>query len=141
MPDQTAKTAAAMIHRLADLQDDPINPEDVLSGDPRARAVTWAVSADQTTTHWLWECSAGSFRWWFGFDETVCIVEGSVRVEVDGEEPLALDVGDAAYFPAGHWSTWTIEEYVRKQAVLRVPVPRSMAYASRVLGQRRYARR
>jgi uncharacterized cupin superfamily protein len=78
-----------MIRRSADLEDDPINPEDVRSGDPRARALGWAVSADQTTTHWLWECTAGSFRRWFGFDETV---------------------------------------------------PRSMAYGSRVLGQRKYAR-
>jgi uncharacterized cupin superfamily protein len=134
------QTTASMTHRSADLQDDPINPEDVLSGDPRARARTWAVSADKTTTHWMWDCSAGSFRWWFGFDETVSIVEGSVRVEVDGEEPIVLGVGDAAYFPAGRWSTWTVEDYVRKHAVLRVPVPRSMAFASRVLGQRKYAR-
>lgn len=129
-----------MIHRSADLEDDPINPEDILSGEPHARARTWAVSADGTTTHWMWDCSAGSFRWWFGFDETVSIVEGSVRVEVDGEAPLVLEVGDAAYFPAGRWSTWTVDDYVCKQAVLRVPVPRSMAFVSKVLGQRKYAR-
>jgi uncharacterized cupin superfamily protein len=134
------QTTAARIDRSAELQDDPINPEDVLSGDPRARALTWAVSADQTTTHWLWECSAGSFRWWFGFDETVSIVDGAVRVEVDGEEPIELGVGDAAYFPAGRWSTWTVHDHVRKHAVLRVPVPRSMSFVSKVLGQRKYAR-
>jgi len=136
----TEQTATAMIDRSADLADDPLNPDDVLSGDPRARARTWAVSADRTTTHWVWECSAGSFRWWFAFDETVAIVSGSVVVEVDGEQPIALSAGDAAYFPAGRWSTWTIEDHVRKHAVLRVPVPGSMAYVSRVLGQRKYAR-
>ena len=134
------QNAAATIGRSAELENDPIRPEDVLSGDPRARARTWAVSADGTTSHWMWDCSAGSFRWWFGFDETVTIVEGSVRVQVDGEEPVDLAVGDAAYFPAGRWSTWTIDNYVRKQAVLRVPVPRSMSYVARVLGQRKHAR-
>ena len=134
------QNAAATIGRSAELEDDPIRPEDVLSGDPRARARTWAVSADGTTSHWMWDCSAGSFRWWFGFDETVTIVEGSVRVQVDGEEPVDLAVGDAAYFPAGRWSTWIIDDYVRKQAVLRVPVPRSMSYVARVLGQRKHAR-
>lgn len=134
------QNAAATIGRSAELENDPIRPEDVLSGDPRARARTWAVSADGTTSHWMWDCSAGSFRWWFGFDETVTIVEGSVRVQVDGEEPVDLAVGDAAYFPAGRWSTWTIDDYVRKQAVLRVPVPRSMSYVARVLGQRKHAR-
>jgi uncharacterized cupin superfamily protein len=134
------QNTAATIGRSAELEDAPIRPEDVLSGDPRARARTWAVSADGTTSHWMWDCSAGSFRWWFGFDETVCIVEGSVRVQVDGEEPVELTVGDAAYFPAGRWSTWTVEDHVRKQAVLRVPVPRSMSYVARVLGQRKHAR-
>ena len=128
------------VHGLADLLDDPIRPDDVLSGDPRARSHTWAVSADAMTSHWLWDCTAGSFRWWFGFDETVCIVEGSVDVHVDGEEPITLRAGDAAYFPAGRWSTWTVDEYVRKHAVLRVPVPRSMAPAAKALGQRKYAR-
>jgi uncharacterized protein len=134
------QTTVAMICGAADLRDDPINPADVLTGAPHARACTWAVSPDRTTTHWMWECTAGSFRWWFGFDETVVVVDGSVRVQVDGEEPIVLGIGDAAYFPAGRWSTWTIDEYVRKQAVLRVPVPRTMAIATRVLGQRKYAR-
>ena len=63
------------------------------------------------------------------------IVEGSVSIQVDGEEPVTLAVGDAAYFPAGRWSTWTVDEYVRKQAVLRVPVPRAMAYAVNGFGR------
>jgi uncharacterized cupin superfamily protein len=130
-----------MIPASLELEDDPINPGDVVAGEPRARARTWAVSADGTTTHWAWDCSAGAFRWWFGFDETVTIVEGSVRVEVDGEPAMELGVGDAAYFPAGRWSTWTVDDYVRKHAVLRVPVPQSMSFVARVLGQRRYTRR
>jgi uncharacterized cupin superfamily protein len=128
------------VHGLADLTDDPIAPEDIICGEPRARSHTWAVSADQTTTHWLWDCTAGSFRWWFGFDETVSIVEGSVHVHVEGEEPITLHTGDAAYFPAGRWSIWTVDDYVRKHAVLRVPVPRPMAFSAKVLGQRKYAR-
>jgi uncharacterized cupin superfamily protein len=135
------ETNRLMIPGDTELQDDPIRPEDVVSGAPHARALTWAISADQTVTHWLWDCSAGAFRWWFGFDETVSIIEGSVTVQVDGEQPIVLGVGDAAYFPAGRWSTWTVDEYVRKHAVLRNPVPRPMSFVSRVLGQRKYARR
>ena len=135
-----AESNRLMIPGSAELADDPIRPEDVVSGDPRARSLTWAVSGDGTTTHWLWDCSAGSFRWWFGVDETVSIVEGSVHVHVDGEEPVTLHTGDAAYFTAGRWSTWTVDEYVRKHAVLRVPVPRSMSFLAKVLGQRKHAR-
>jgi len=128
------------VHGLADLVDDPINPADILGGDPRARSHTWAVSTDQMTSHWLWDCTAGSFRWWFAYDETVCIVEGSVDVHVEGEEPITLHRGDAAYFPAGRWSIWSVDDYVRKHAVLRVPMPKSMAQAAMALGRRKYAR-
>ena len=48
------------------------------------------------------------------------IINGSVSIQVDDEPPSLLQVGDAAYFPAGHWVTWTVPEYVRKQAVVRV---------------------
>ncbi len=134
-----------MTHTLSphdvELNDEPLDPATILSGDPQARAKTWAISQDRTTTHWTWECTAGSFRWWFAFDETVHIVAGSVQVEVDGQEPVRLGVGDAAYFAAGQWSTWTIDDYVRKHAVLRVPVPTVLAMPARVLGRRKYAAR
>jgi uncharacterized cupin superfamily protein len=72
-------------------------------------------------------------------DETVHIVEGSVTVQVDGEVPVTLGVGDAAYWRAGQWSTWTIDDYVRKHAVLRVPVPGPMAFLVNGFGRRKYA--
>lgn len=128
-----------MISGGLELVDDPINPDWILAGDPRARAKTWAVSQDRTTTHWLWDCTAGSFRWWFAVDETVHIVAGSVLVEIEGQEPMQLEVGNAAYFAAGKWSTWTVDEYVRKHAVLRIPVPRSLSMPARVFGRRKYA--
>ncbi len=121
-----------------DLVDDPINPDWVVAGQPRARAKTWAQSADGSACSWLWDCTAGTFRWWFAMDETVHIVEGSVTVLVDGQEPLLLTTGDAAYFPAGRWSTWTIDDYVRKHAVLRLPVPGPLAYLANGLSRRRH---
>ena len=66
------------------------------------------------------------------------IVAGSVSIQVDDEAPVVLAVGDAAYFPAGHWVTWQVGEYVRKQAVVRVPVPRAMRYAVKGIGRRKH---
>ena len=68
------------------------------------------------------------------------IVDGAVDVAVDGLPLMQLRVGDSAYFPAGRWSTWTVHEYVRKQAVLRTPVPGFMARVARGLGYRKYAK-
>ena len=118
------------------LEDHPINPDWVLEGAPWARISEWGESADGTTSHWTWDCTAGRFRWYYEVDETIVITEGSATLQVDGEPPVALGVGDAAYCPAGHWVTWTVESYVRKQAVVRVPVPRTMRYAVNGFGRR-----
>ena len=108
-------------------------PADQPGLDPRGHAararLRWAESPDGTTSHWTWDCTAGRFRWYYEVDESIVIVAGSVSIQVDDEEPVVLAVGDAAYFPAGHWVTWQVDEYVRKQAVVRVPVPRTMQYA------------
>jgi uncharacterized protein len=120
----------------ADLVDDPINPDWILEGEPRARISSWADSADGSASHWTWDCTAGRFRWYFAVDESITVVEGGVSLQVDEEPPVVLGVGDAAYFPAGHWVTWTVDEYVRKQAVVRVPVPRSMSYVVNGFGRR-----
>ncbi len=122
----------------AALEDDPIDAACILDGAPRARVSSWAESADLSATHWTWDCTAGRFRWYFAVDESVVIVEGGVTVQVDGADPVELQVGDAAYFPAGNWSTWTVPHYVRKQAVIRVPVPRSLRYVVNGFGRRRY---
>ncbi len=96
----------------------------------------WATSADGSATHWTWDCTAGRFRWYFDLDETMVVVDGGVVLQVGEEPPVTLGTGDAAFFRAGTWVTWTVPEYVRKHAVLRVPVPRPMAYAVRGFGRR-----
>ena len=98
----------------------------------------WGESPDGTTSHWTWDCTAGRFRWYYEVDESIVIVAGSVSIQVDDEPPVLLAVGDAAYFPAGHWVTWQVDEYVRKQAVVRVPVPRTMRYAVNGIGRRKH---
>jgi uncharacterized protein len=120
------------------LVDQPINPDWILEGTPHARLTEWGESADGTTSHWTWDCTAGRFRWYYDVDESIVIVSGSVSIQAVGEEPVVLAVGDAAYFPAGQWVTWQVDDYVRKQAVVRVPVPRSMAYAVNGFGRRKH---
>jgi uncharacterized cupin superfamily protein len=119
-----------------ELEDHPINPDWVLEGNPRARISQWAESEDGFVSHWTWDCTAGRFRWYYDVDETIVIITGSVSIQVDDEPPVPLQVGDAAYFAAGHWVTWTVPDYVRKQAVVRVPVPRTMRYVAKGFGRR-----
>lgn len=131
-----AASGFAVVGADVDLVDDPIRPEWVLAGHPRARIHSWAVSPDAIASTHVWDCTAGRFRWYFEADETISIIDGSVTIGADGVEPVRLTVGDAAYFRAGTWTVWDVETYVRKHAVLRVPVPSSMAYVVRGFGAR-----
>lgn len=112
------------------LRDDPIRPEWVLDGEPRARSAAWVTSADTTSSSFVWDCTAGRFRWFFAEDETVHVIDGSVAIEVEGRAPVVLGVGDAALFRAGTWAVWTVDDYVRKHAVLRMPSPRPAVWLS-----------
>lgn len=141
-PRDMTQTATASVLKVgrgdATLHDHPINPDWVLEGSPRARIGEWGESPDGTTSHWTWDCTAGRFRWYYEVDESIVVVAGSVSIQLDDEPPVLLSAGDAAYFPAGHWATWQVDDYVRKQAVVRVPVPRTMRYAVKGFGRRKH---
>lgn len=110
---------------LADLDLDPapIRPEWVLEGNPVARCRQWSDSTDGTTQAMAWDCTAGTFRWYFGGDEIVHIIEGEVSVTDEAGETRTLRPGDAALFRAGTWSVWRVPSYVRKHAICRDSLP------------------
>lgn len=112
----------------------PIDPSWVLDGDPRARSGCHSASDDFSASTHVWECSAGSFRWHFGWEETVLILSGSVRVTAEDGTVRTLGVGDVGYFAAGTWATWEIQDHVRKLAFCRRAMPGPLAYALRMKG-------
>ncbi|WP_425647994.1 cupin domain-containing protein [Agrobacterium leguminum] len=114
------------------LQPAPINPEWIISGNPQARAADHSRSGDRASSTAMWDCTAGEFRWFFGWDETVYILEGEVHVTAEDGSISILRVGDVAYFPAGTWATWRVDDYVRKVAFMRRPFPKALAFAYRV---------
>jgi uncharacterized cupin superfamily protein len=127
-----AKPLVATTSDELQLKSAPINPDWVLSGNPQARAADHSGSGDRAASTAFWDCTAGEFRWFFGWDETVYILEGDVHITAeDGTERL-LRVGDVAYFRAGTWATWRVDSYVRKVAFMRRPFPTLLALAYRV---------
>lgn len=105
----------------------PINPDWILSGNPVARVADHSRSRDEASSTAIWDCTAGEFRWYFGWDETVVIQEGEVFVKGDDGTERWLRAGDIAYFRGGTWATWRIDTYVRKIAFLRKPFPEPLA--------------
>lgn len=104
-----------------DLQPSPINPDWILEGNPTARATTLAIAADNTLSCAVWECHAGKFKWIFGLDEIVQILEGEVTIEEQtaGRKVHTLRAGDTAMFQDGMTTVWTVPSYVKKFAIHR----------------------
>lgn len=51
-----------------------------------------------------------AFRYTWEGDETIHVLEGSVRIELDGGNHLELGVGDIASFSAGDRGVWRVLE-------------------------------
>lgn len=111
----------------------PIEPSWIIAGDPVARVALHSRSKDEAASTALWDCTAGEFRWFFDWDETVIILEGEVHVTAQDGSQRTLRKGDIAYFAGKTWATWRIDSYVRKIAFCRkrFPAPVALAYQLR----------
>ncbi len=130
MPNFPQIQTGSILHQ--DLQPAPINPDWILEGDPIAKATTLAIATDNTLSCAVWECSAGKFKWVFGLDEIVQILEGEVVIEEQnpGRKVHTLRAGDIALFPDGLTAHWTVTKYVKKFAIHRT-IPRSIAWRAK----------
>jgi uncharacterized protein len=114
------------------LTDAPINPDWIRSGNPRARTGLHSHSLDKNASTHVWDCTAGSFDWRFACDETVIILEGSVKITRGDGSIEHLQKGDVAFFAAGSVKLWVIEDYVKKLAFCRLVLPTPIATLFRI---------
>lgn len=117
------------------LQPAPITPGWIVEGTPVARATELSRSTDGTTVSLVWDCTAGTFDWYFGVDETVHILEGEVEVSAEGVPPRVLKAGDVALFRSGTTSRWRVKTYVRKLAFCRHAMPKPVGFALRAFNK------
>ena len=80
------------------MQPKPIEPSWVLAGNPQARLSLHSRAYDDQATTAIWDCTAGTFRWYFGWDETVMILEGEVHITAEDGSERTLKAGDIAVF-------------------------------------------
>ena len=97
----------------ADLEPWPLEPDSILSGQPRASGFMLSRSADRRTVRGVWACTPGEFRWVWTYDETLVVVEGEAIVELD-DGVVQLRPGDMAFFERGQSSIWRILSPLRK---------------------------
>jgi uncharacterized protein len=111
------------------LNPSPIYDEWILEGNPVARNHILSQSADGTATTLVWDCTAGRFNWVYDIDETVYVIEGGVTVKDTSGAIRRLSAGDTIFFPAGSRAEWHVENYIRKIAFCRKPLPRLLMVA------------
>ncbi|MDF1631650.1 cupin domain-containing protein [Mycoplana sp. MJR14] len=115
-----------------EMVDAPIEPSWILDGKPHARLALHSRGHDDQSTTAIWDCTAGTFRWYFGWDETVMILEGAVHVTAEDGAERTLRAGDIAYFAGKTWATWRVDTYVRKIAFCRKQFPAPVTLALRL---------
>ena len=74
----------------------------------------------------MWDCTAGRFNWFYDVDETICVMEGTIRVREAAGVERQLSPGDTYLFAAGTRYEWTVPRYVRKIAFIHVPMSRKL---------------
>jgi uncharacterized cupin superfamily protein len=115
------------------LNPSPIYPSWVLEGNPAARNKVLSSSADSTASTLIWDCTAGRFNWYYDIDETIYVIEGGVVIKDAAGVVHRLSAGDTIFFPAGARAEWHVEDYIRKIAFCRAPLPKPLVFAKRSL--------
>lgn len=130
----------ASSHTLA-LQNCPIEPSWIRTGAPRTHAAQHSGAIDGLASTNIWECTTGTFEWYYGWEETVFILDGQVKVTSPGGQVHVLKAGDIGYFPADTTWLWEVDGYVRKIAFCRKHVPLVLNVPLRVLARLGLSRR
>ena|SRR6218665_1879627 len=99
------------------LEEKPLGPPNAepLDGEVLVRGRVEFTDKDRTIISGVWESDQGTSRWEFlTRGEIVHILSGRMTVQRDGEEPVELTAGSAAFFPLGWTGIWNVLEPVRK---------------------------
>ena len=113
-----AEPVARVAAREAELEPEPLDPAQVLEGDPRTSAFVVADTAEGSESG-VWRCTPGRFRD-VEVDETFVVLEGRATIAYEGGS-VEVGPGDVCALAAGTETIWTVHETLLKGYAL---VPR-----------------
>jgi uncharacterized cupin superfamily protein len=111
----------------------PIEPTWIIEGNPQAKSCVISRSTDRLSYTVIWECTEGKFNWYYGLDETILILEGSIILESDSLPSKRYASGDTILFRKGAHARWHVEEHVKKLAFCHKVQPALVGFALRSL--------
>ncbi|MFJ9815058.1 cupin domain-containing protein [Streptomyces sp. NPDC101151] len=97
----------------ADLEPEPVDPEQILSGNPEVTGKVVWESTDGRQIRGIWQITPGVVTDTEA-DELFVVISGSATIEVEGGPTLSVGPGDMAVLRAGDRTTWTVHETLRK---------------------------
>jgi uncharacterized cupin superfamily protein len=129
----TSRSATKFIVGKVSLNSGPIYPSWILEGNPVSCNKVLSSSKDGSSSTIMWDCTAGRFNWYYDVDETLYVIEGSVTIKDDAGVTHHVSAGDTVFFPAGSRAEWHVENYIRKIAFCRAPLPGPLVFWKRVV--------
>ena len=124
-----SKSVVTAIPATVVLEPEPIPPEWIVSGSPIARCKKLVRSPDRTSHIVVWDCTPGSFTWYYGMDEAIVIISGEAFMTNEKGEERRFGAGDFIFLPAGTRCTWRITQTLRKVGVLKESMWRPLGLA------------
>ncbi|GAB7106026.1 cupin domain-containing protein [Streptomyces phaeofaciens JCM 4814] len=97
----------------ADLEPDPLDPAQIVSGSPEVTGKVVWESEDGRQIRGVWQITPGVVTDTEA-DEMFVVISGSATVEVDGGPTFTVGPGDLAVLREGDRTTWTVHETLRK---------------------------
>lgn len=92
---------------LQSLKSDPLDPAQVIDGDPRTSDLCLSEDEDGSVVTGLWRCTPGTFAD-TELEESFVVLEGSATVRFANGSSIALEAGDTYRFEAGEETVWTV---------------------------------
>ncbi|MFJ9614623.1 cupin domain-containing protein [Streptomyces noursei] len=97
----------------ADLEPEPLDLEQVVSGDPVVTGKVLWESPDGSQIRGIWQITPGVVTDTEA-NELFVVVSGRATIEVEGGQVLEVGPGDACVLREGDRTRWTVHETLRK---------------------------
>jgi len=104
------------------LEADPLDPGQVIDGDPRTFDLTLSESADGTQLTGFWLCTPGRFSD-TELEESFLVLQGQAEVLLGDGSRIEVGPGDIHTFSAGEQTVWTVNATLLKSYWARTGGP------------------
>jgi uncharacterized cupin superfamily protein len=102
---------AAITAAQAELEPDPLDPDQVIAGDPQTSAAVLETT-EAGGESGVWRCTPGKFSD-VEAAETFVVLEGCATIEWEGGS-IDVGPGDVCALAAGTETVWTVHETILK---------------------------